>query len=613
MAAILLSASCRQEYPYDPGVAISFSTGSVKADSPGDELSSMGIYATANYGTLSSELMKDQGVFLGDDGWTYSPIKYWPTSCLVDFLGYSPYGVASLDRTEWPLCSFTCPDDASDDIMVAASYSLTAEGGPVKLVFRHILSRLSIKAAVTGKPRDGAAVRIRSVTISDYCASGSYDCTDRVWTSVSDLTRSFTQEGPFPVDVTRPGIVTSFFLIPGTVPDNATVSLRWEVYSTSTGAATKGGDLEIDVSGKDMRENTSIQFNLNIDASGDIIEFADPAAKQVCLDNWDTDGDGELSLLEAEAITSLGNAFVNNRSVEYFDELRYFTSLISLPGYSNGPFAGMTALKGITLPANVRDPGDWICIRCPSLERISVVEQNQFLTDIDGVLYTKDMKNIYRLPDNYGITSFSVPYGVERVRYGCFSANTALNEIHLPATVRTINGEAFSGKPLERIYVDEDNQWFCDSEGILYNKAVTELWRIPTSWPSNTYDMPSTIRTMMAYCANSISVVRYFNMCDNLEEIRTDALFGASEPGSFTIPASVRSIGSGAFNMCTNTQRIIFIGTDPPTIGNNAFRADYASMRVRNYPLLVPPGTADSYRNAPGWDQVADRVAELEP
>ena len=40
------------------------------------------------------------------------------------------------------------------------------------------------------------------------------------------------------------------------------------------------------------------------------ISFADATVKSLCVANWDTNGDGEISYEEASAVTSLGTVFI---------------------------------------------------------------------------------------------------------------------------------------------------------------------------------------------------------------------------------------------------------------------------------------------------------------
>ena len=58
------------------------------------------------------------------------------------------------------------------------------------------------------------------------------------------------------------------------------------------------------------------------------INFVDGNVKVLCVANWDTDKDGELSEAEAAAVTDLGKVF-NNTNITSFNELKYFTLNIS--------------------------------------------------------------------------------------------------------------------------------------------------------------------------------------------------------------------------------------------------------------------------------------------
>ncbi|MBR4365713.1 MAG: serine/threonine protein kinase, partial [Bacteroidaceae bacterium] len=64
---------------------------------------------------------------------------------------------------------------------------------------------------------------------------------------------------------------------------------------------------------------------------GRVIDFADPAVEALCVANWDTNHDGELSFNEAAAVTDLGEVFKGNTEITSFDELQYFTGLTDSP------------------------------------------------------------------------------------------------------------------------------------------------------------------------------------------------------------------------------------------------------------------------------------------
>ena len=86
-------------------------------------------------------------------------------------------------------------------------------------------------------------------------------------------------------------------------------------------------------------------FELN-----DNIIFADANVKAICVSNWDTNGDGELSKLEARAVTNIGTVFKRNTNITSFEELQYFTGLTNIPV---GAFLGCRSLTSVMIPNSV--------------------------------------------------------------------------------------------------------------------------------------------------------------------------------------------------------------------------------------------------------------------
>lgn len=87
---------------------------------------------------------------------------------------------------------------------------------------------------------------------------------------------------------------------------------------------------------------------------GDIITFANSEVKSLCVDNWDANGDGELSKQEAAAVTSLNQVFEGKSFIDSFDELKYFTGLKSFGEFE---FYGCNSLSSIIIPENVESIG----------------------------------------------------------------------------------------------------------------------------------------------------------------------------------------------------------------------------------------------------------------
>nr|DAK43210.1 MAG TPA: putative leucine rich cell surface protein [Caudoviricetes sp.] len=84
------------------------------------------------------------------------------------------------------------------------------------------------------------------------------------------------------------------------------------------------------------------------------IRFEDPEVKRICVENWDKDGDGELSMEEAAAVSSIGTIFAENRRIRDLQVLT-FTNIKRIR-YEN--LKGCESLESITIPKSV-DVIDW--------------------------------------------------------------------------------------------------------------------------------------------------------------------------------------------------------------------------------------------------------------
>ena len=91
------------------------------------------------------------------------------------------------------------------------------------------------------------------------------------------------------------------------------------------------------------------------------IVFADANVKEICVNNWDINGDGELNLWEAAAVTELGKVFNRNKEITSFNELQYFTGLTSI---GDNAFSVCSSLTSITIPNSVTSIGEQAFSTC---------------------------------------------------------------------------------------------------------------------------------------------------------------------------------------------------------------------------------------------------------
>ena len=122
-------------------------------------------------------------------------------------------------------------------------------------------------------------------------------------------------------------------------------------------------------------------------------------------------------------------------------------------------------IESIYIPQNIPDVWLGTLYGAKSLKKITVDPQNQYLKDVDGVLYTKDGKNLMKAPCQMTGT-YVVPEGVEEIELSAF-AYSHLDEVILPESLKEIGNYGFQHSELKEVTIPknmpelEDNV-FCD-------------------------------------------------------------------------------------------------------------------------------------------------------
>lgn len=160
----------------------------------------------------------------------------------------------------------------------------------------------------------------------------------------------------------------------------------------------------------------ALTVGVSFNASAENITFADGNVKDVCVQQWDTNGDGELSTDEAAAVIDIGTAFRENKNVTSFDELVYFTGLVEIPDYAFDE----SSIERLTLPPTVTKIGE-CAFRGTNLSGELRVPGT--VKEIGNYAYVNCQK----------LTSVVLEEGVETVGYCAFSGPIAT--LSLPSTL----------------------------------------------------------------------------------------------------------------------------------------------------------------------------------
>ena len=137
-------------------------------------------------------------------------------------------------------------------------------------------------------------------------------------------------------------------------------------------------------------------------------------------------------------------------------------------------FGGCENLKDITLPDSVKSIGSYSFYRC---------------FGISGLTLPKNLETI-------GMRAF----------YNCYS----FTSMRIPASVKIVGAQAFIYCfRLEKISVDSANTEYCDSAGVLYDRKMTELVKVPYRWGSS-FNVPASVGYIYTDALNSSQLEHVF-------------------------------------------------------------------------------------------------------
>lgn len=254
------------------------------------------------------------------------------------------------------------------------------------------------------------------------------------------------------------------------------------------------------------------------------INFKDHKAKKYCITNWDINGDLELSLDEANTITSLPKC---KEDIESFRELFLFNSLkniedeafaecvkltdillpSSLERLEDFSFAN-TNIFAINIPKSVKSIGNGAFAGCTNLNRFS-----GSYASVDGKLLVDDTKLIAYAPA--GLMTFEVPQNITDIQPGTFSGNVL---------------SSFKGK-----YASDNG-----SSLIVNSTLIAIVSNI------SKYTVPPTVMTIAPHA------FKYTNATDiafskNVTNFRTNAIDGNNVTNLFFSSATPATLERGAF------------------------------------------------------------------
>jgi hypothetical protein len=254
-----------------------------------------------------------------------------------------------------------------------------------------------------------------------------------------------------------------------------------------------------------------------------------------------------INVIIPSTITSMGDEAFSNCS-----QLSNLTIQAGVTSIGARAFAYCYKLTSVTIPSTVTSIGDGAFFYCSYLSNLTIqagvtsIGTQAFAScyNLNGVTIPSTVTSIgYEAFSGCQLSNLTLQSGVNSIGHRAFQSCSNLTTVMIPSSVTSIGHLPFSScSSLVSISVHEDNPNFSSLDGVLFNKSQTILIQYPPG-KSGSYFIPEKVLDIGAY-----------------------AFYGSSSLVSITVPASLETIGSGAFEG-TGLLSILFKGEPPISAG----------------------------------------------
>ena len=365
---------------------------------------------------------------------------------------------------------------------------------------------------------------------------------------------SLTFDSPVSLGTTAETATSFWFVVPPTIFVNG---FTLTMTDKQNGIFEKKTSGTLEIKRNTLKNTTALKVVPEL-PSGNIV-FADEKVKAKLVAAFDTNGDGEISFVEAAAVTSnadLKNAFGAINTYKSFDEFQYFTGITTIP---ESMFKNWNLLTSVSIHNGVTSIGKSAFSGCASLTEIIIPEK---VTCIDDFVFSGCSE----------LDSIVLPAGLLSIGYGAFADCSDLTSIILPDSVIEINKMAFS---------------HCHS--------LKEL------------TLPTSVKTIESEAFAGCKALAQITIPEGVKKISEYLFYDCQSLTKVYLPKSTQIIREEAFCKCSSLAELYCQAQTPPQCDIWAFEF------VPAFTIYVPWQSVDNYKNADGWSEYADRIQPILP
>ncbi len=164
--------------------------------------------------------------------------------------------------------------------------------------------------------------------------------------------------------------------------------------------------------------------------------------------------------------------------------------------------------KTITIPKSVSFIGEGAFL-CNTIREINVEEGSENYKIEDGVLLTKDGKELLKYPSATAAASYTVPDTVEKIAYGAFAGSPNLKSIELPVGLKRIEGYAFWACAIDNLDIPDGVEYI---GACVFGRSALREVIIPNSAALDSYAFYYADKPEKIYYVGTESEWNSFNL-----------------------------------------------------------------------------------------------------
>jgi hypothetical protein len=207
------------------------------------------------------------------------------------------------------------------------------------------------------------------------------------------------------------------------------------------------------------------------------------------------------------------------------------------------------SMESLFIPKSVTSINKGILSHC-NPATITVAEENEVYSSVDGVLFNKDRTELIAFPVGKECDSYTIPEGVTRIGDKAFCYCIHLKSITIPDSVTNIGNSAFCGCEGLSDIIMPNSVTRIDSRAFRTCKGLTDV-KMPDILTHISYDM--------FWCCEGLKSVK---LPSTLKSIDRRAFYGCDGLTSVEVPDLVRWVGHGVFESCNGLSGVTYRGKE---------------------------------------------------